>query len=70
MKLTPEERCDIVVGRRPEFHGKALVTFTHLPGCSKWVGGVCNCIVDLVLEYEGERYAIDALGNLTTVSEH
>lgn len=70
MKLTPDERCDIVVGRRPELHGEALVTFTHDAFCHQRLGGKCNCIVDLVLEYRGERYSIDALGNLTTVSSH
>lgn len=70
MKLTPEERCDIVVGRRPEFHAEAVVTFTHNQACHLNLGGQCNCIVDLVLEYRGERYSIDALGNLTTVSSH
>jgi hypothetical protein len=70
VKLTPEERLDIVTGRHPEFYGVGIVTFTHGDFCDQRLGGKCNCVVDLELEVKGMRYKIDAIGNLTTVSAH
>ena len=70
MKLTPQDRIDIVIGRRPEFHGEAQAKLAHNDWCAVVGGGTCDCIPDIELSFRGERFNVDALGNLTTVSTH
>jgi hypothetical protein len=70
MTLSMDERIDVAMSRRPDFKGGTLVTIAHDDWCGWFRGGTCNCVPDIEMLHNGERFVVDALGNFKTVSGH